>query len=56
VAKDKGARFQITLEHRSPSGVYRYDTTKNRHNTIERLKLKKYSPITRKHELFHEIK
>ena len=52
----KGARIIVTLEHRSEHGVYRYNTTKNRRNTVERLQLKKYSPITKKHEIFKEIK
>lgn len=52
----KGARIQVTLEHKSEQGSYRYYTTKNRRNTTERLELKKYSPITKKHEVFKEIK
>jgi large subunit ribosomal protein L33 len=42
VAK-KGARVQVTLEHKCEQGVYRYHTTKNRRNTTDRLELKKYS-------------
>jgi large subunit ribosomal protein L33 len=56
MAKSKGARIRITLEHRCEQGVYRYHTSKNRRNTTERLELKKYSPVTKKHELFKEIK
>jgi len=56
VNKSKGARIAITLEHRCPQGVYRYQTSKNRRNTTERLELKKYSPVTQKHEIFKEIK
>ena len=52
----KGNRVQVILEHRSEQWVYRYHTTKNRKNTTERLELKKYSPVTKKHELFKEIK
>ena len=52
----KGTRVQVTLEHKSELGSYRYYTQKNRRNTIERLSLKKYSPITKKHEIFKEIK
>ena len=47
MAKSKGVRIQVTLEHRSEQGVYRYHTSKNRRNTTERLELKKYSPITK---------
>ena len=56
MAKSKGARIRITLEHKCDQGVYRYHTSKNRRNTTERLELKKYSPVTKKHELFKEIK
>lgn len=56
MAKSKGARIRITLEHRCETGVYRYHTTKNRRNTAERIELKKYSPVTKKRELFREIK
>lgn len=56
MAKSKGARIRIILEHRSEQGVYRYHTSKNRRNTTDRLELCKYSPVTKKHEIFREIK
>jgi large subunit ribosomal protein L33 len=56
VAKNKGARIRVILEHKCDQGVYRYHTTKNRRNTTNRLELKKYSPVTKRHELFREIK
>jgi large subunit ribosomal protein L33 len=56
MAKSKGARVVITLECKSAEGVYRYTTTKNRRNSPNKLELKKYSPITKKHEIFKEIK
>lgn len=56
MAKSKGARIQVILEHRSEKGTYRYHTSKNRRNTTKRLSLKKYSPVTKTHELFKEIK
>jgi len=56
MAKNKGIRIRITLEHKSEQGIYRYYTTKNRRNTSERISLRKYSPITKQHELFKEIK
>ena len=56
MAKSKGARIRVTLEHRSEQGVHRYPTSKNRRNTVERLELKKYSPVTKRHEVFKEIK
>ena len=56
MAKGKGARIQVTLEHKCELGTYRYTTVKNRRNTTERIELRKYSPITKKHEVFKEIK
>jgi len=51
-----GARIRICLEHCCELGSYRYTTTKNRRNTMRKLVLRKYSPITNKHEMFTEIK
>ena len=56
MAKSKGARIGITLECKTSEGVYRYHTTKNRRNTPERIELKKYCPLSKKHEIFKEIK
>jgi len=56
VSKKKSARVSITLVYKTVSGTYRYLTYKNRKNMPERLEIKKYSPITRRHELFKEIK
>ena len=56
MAKSKGARIRITLEHRCEQGVYRYHTSKNRRNTTERLRIKKIFSRNKKHELFKEIK
>jgi len=46
----KGKRISVTLEHTTKLGKYRYHTSKNKQNTSERLELRKYSPITKKHE------
>jgi large subunit ribosomal protein L33 len=56
MAKAKGVRIGITLECKTPEGVYRYRTTKNRRNNPDRIELKKYCPVTKKHEIFKEIK
>lgn len=56
MGKGKGKRINIILEHATAFGKYRYHTLKNRQNTIDRLKLKKYSPLTKKHEIFKELK
>ena len=65
MAKSKGARILITLEcidcrsninNKRSAGVSRYLTEKNRRNTPDRLELKKYCPLSKKHEIFKEIK
>ncbi|MDN5203465.1 50S ribosomal protein L33 [Fulvivirgaceae bacterium BMA10] len=57
----KGNRVQVILEcteHKNSDlpGTSRYITTKNRKNTTERLELKKYNPIMKKHTIHKEIK
>ena len=57
MAKTKGkARVKVILEHKTIFSSYRYHTSKNRITTPKKLFLKKYSPLTEKHELFKEIK
>jgi len=56
MAKAKGVRIQVILECTEAPGTSRYVTTKNRRNTPERLQLKKYNPVLRKHTLHREIK
>ena len=57
----KGNRIQVILEcteqkETGIAGVSRYVTEKNRKNSPERLELKKYNPILRKHTIHKEIK
>lgn len=59
--KSKGNRIQVILEcteHKASGlpGMSRYITTKNRKNTTERLELKKYNPVMKKHTVHKEIK
>lgn len=56
MARKKGDRIQVTLECTEAPGTSRYTTTKNRRNTSERLELKKYNPVLRKHTIHREIK
>ncbi|YP_003359238.1 ribosomal protein L33 (plastid) [Cryptomonas paramecium] len=56
MAKNKSLRIVVTLESKGYEGVFRYTTTKNKKNTPNRLELKKYCPLTKKHELFKEVK
>ena len=57
----KGNRVQVILEcteHKGSGlpGTSRYISTKNRQNTPDRLELKKYNPILKKHTIHKEIK
>ncbi len=52
----KGNRIQVTVECTEAPGTSRYTTTKNRRNTTDRLELKKYNPVLRKHTVHREIK
>ena len=61
MAKTKGNRIQVILEcteHKATgvAGTSRYITTKNRKNTPERMEVKKYNRILRKHTVHKEIK
>jgi large subunit ribosomal protein L33 len=40
----------------SPGGHQIYTTVKNRRNTTAKLKLRKYNPKTRQHEVFSETR
>ena len=43
------------IKLRSTAGTgYTYVTTKNKNNTRERIELKKYDPVIRKHVVFKE--
>jgi len=59
--KTKDARVQVILEcteHKKSGmpGTSRYITTKNRKNSSQRLEMKKYNPILKKHTVHKEIK
>jgi large subunit ribosomal protein L33 len=54
VAK-KGKREKIRLESSAGTGHF-YTTVKNRQNTPDKLELKKYDPVVRKHVEFKEAK
>jgi large subunit ribosomal protein L33 len=56
MAKSKEARIKITLECTEAPGTSRYSTTKNRRNTTERIQIRKYNPVLRKHTVHKEIK
>lgn len=41
---------------KSTASAYSYTTTKNKKATPNKLKFRKYDPVTHKHELFEEDK
>ncbi|QCI15777.1 50S ribosomal protein L33 [Buchnera aphidicola] len=51
----KKTREKIKMISSAGTGHY-YTTTKNKRNTPDKLKFKKYDPIVRKHVLYHEGK
>ncbi len=51
----KGARERIKLESSAGTGFF-YTTMKNRQKTPDKLELKKYDPVVRKHVVFKETK
>ena len=56
MAKSKDVRHQIILECTEAPGTSRYVTKKNRRNTPNRIELRKYNPVLRKHTVHREIK
>lgn len=61
MAKKKEGRIQVILEcieHRNSGtpGISRYYTEKNRSTCTNRIELKKYNPILKRHTLHKEIK
>lgn len=51
----KAVREKIKLVSSAGTGYY-YTTTKNKRTASEKLELKKYDPIVRKHVVFREAK
>ncbi len=49
----KGHRIIVKLKS-TESGAYMYSVKKNKQNTPDRLELKKYDPVVRKHVIFKE--
>jgi large subunit ribosomal protein L33 len=54
--KGKDIRTKVILECTEAPGTSRYSTMKNRRNTPERMELKKYNRVLRKHTVHKEIK
>ena len=51
----KSAREKIKMNSTAGTGYY-YTTTKNKRNTPDKLEMKRYDPVVRKHVLFKEGK
>nr|YP_009583117.1 ribosomal protein L33 [Eriachne burkittii]QBL03409.1 ribosomal protein L33 [Eriachne burkittii] len=65
MAKDKGVRIGVILEciscvrkgtNKESTGISRYSTQKNSHNTPGQLELRKFCRYCRKHTTHNEIK
>ena len=44
------------IKLKSTESPYTYTTTKNKRNTPDRMEIKKYDPVLRKHVIFKETK
>ncbi|APR34747.1 50S ribosomal protein L33 [Paraburkholderia sp. SOS3] len=51
----KGARDKIKLESTAGTGHF-YTTTKNKRNMPEKMEIKKFDPVIRKHVAYKETK
>jgi len=51
----KGKREKIKLESTAKTGHF-YTTLKNKQNTPQKIELKKYDPVARKHVVYKETK
>lgn len=51
----EGPRIKIKMVSTADTGYF-YTTTKNRRTTTEKLQLKKFDPVARKHVIFKEAK
>ncbi len=51
----KSAREKIKLVSSAETGYF-YTTTKNKRNTPDKIEMKKYDPVVRKHVMFKEAK
>ena len=47
---------RVTVKMSSTESPYRFNTTKNKRNHPQRLELRRYDPVLRRHALFREEK
>lgn len=50
------ASARETIRMKSTESAHVYSTKKNKRNTTEKLEMKKYDPLVRKHVLYKEVK
>jgi len=55
MAKSKGGRDKIRLVSSAGTGHF-YTTSKNKRNMPEKMEIKKYDPVVRKHVMYKEAK
>ncbi len=55
MAKSKGGP-RVNVKMASTESPYRFMTTKNKRNNPQRLQLRRYDPVVRRHVLFKEEK
>ena len=53
--KSAGVRMKVTLESTAGTG-YRYITEKNRRNDPDRIVIRRYDPVVRRHVEFKETR
>lgn len=56
MAKASGKGPRVTVRMSSTESPHRFTTTKNKRNTPQRLELRRYDPVLRRHVLFREEK
>lgn len=56
MAKKSGKGPRVMIKMASTESPYRFTTTKNKRNHPQRLQLKRYDPVVRRHVLFKEDK
>jgi large subunit ribosomal protein L33 len=49
-----GRGHRVTIKLKSTESPYIYSVKKNKQNTTDRLVIKKYDPVVRKHVIFKE--
>lgn len=52
----KSKDIRIIIRMKSTESPHMFTTTKNKRNTPDRLQIKKYDPVLRKHVLYKEVR